>query len=101
MGTGCKLGSRMYICVLAIGRPIGTELSFAVTLAVVDQIVDSVGPYKFQTESVPVKNRSANLCVSASPPDRIVKPAGHCQPVSKTSCHIEGVACITLARDLL
>src|ERR1044071_520702 len=87
--------------VLAIGRPIGTELSFAVTLAIVDQMVDSVGPYRFQTEFAPSKNRSAKPRVSASPPLRMVNPAGHCQPVSKRTCHIDGVACITLGWEVL
>src|ERR1044072_1638621 len=86
--------------VLAMGRPIGTELSFAVTLAIVDQIVDSVGPYKFQTESVPVKNRSANPRVRSSPPHRTGTRAGHSQPASTRSRHIDGVACITLAWEL-
>jgi len=63
--------------------------------------IDSVGPYKFQTEPVPVKSRSANPRVRASPPDSTVKSVGHCQPVSNRSCHIDGVACITLAWDVL
>ena len=87
----------MYVCVFAIGLPIGTGFVAEVTCQVVDQIVVSVGPYMFQRDEQRGSNSRANSGGSASPPQRIFIPLRPAQPCSISILHVAGVACMTVA----
>src|SRR5581483_5140505 len=80
-----------------MGFPIGIGDSLSVTRCTVDQMVVSVGPYRFHN-SEPVDNsRAANSLGRASPPHHIRKLLLPFHPASSNILHVTGVACITVA----
>ncbi|MNR30760.1 hypothetical protein D3C85_1482300 [compost metagenome] len=84
--------SRIYNLVLAIGLPMLT-LSCKLSRAAEDQMVVSVGPYKFQIGCLAISTSwSFNLSVSASPPESIFVFPVHFKPASNNICHLDGVA---------
>ncbi len=95
--TGRRAASSTYTRVLAIGRPIVTR-SEVVTSAAVDQIVVSVGPYRFVTERAVAASVTARSDGSDSPPTSTRRP-DRSTPASTSACHRLGVACITVAPD--
>src|SRR5204862_2589249 len=66
----------------------------------VDQIVVSVGPYRFQASAALSSNLSAKERDKFSPPQRIFNLWLPRQPVSSNIRHVTGVACITVAWEL-
>ena len=77
----------------------GTVSSFSPNKWVVDQIVASVGPYKFQTEQPHLCNSNARVGDKASPPQSIFnfcifKFLLPLHPASNSIPHVDGVACI-------
>ena len=95
-GSGWKFRSSTYVCVFAIGRPIVTFPFPRPSFSAVDQIVVSVGPYRFQSSAPRSISCAASSCGRPSPPHRIFSP-GPVQPASTSSRHVAGVACITVA----
>src|ERR1700709_853621 len=74
-GTGRNLVSNTYTRVLAIGRPIdGFRELRSSTMATVDQIVVSVGPYRFVTEAADLINDAATSAGQAPPPPKARPP---------------------------
>src|SRR5947209_537124 len=95
-GTGRNPVSNTYACVLAIGRPIdGLRAARSSTVATVDQIVVSVGPYRFVTEAAHSTNEAAKSAGKASPPTNTRTPASSEAASAATARHKLGVACIT------
>src|ERR1700733_711527 len=90
----------MKIWVFAIGFPMESKPSPGSTLAVVDQIVVSVGPYIFQTEPVLESKSSASFLDTASPPHKHFSEGLPRQPASKRIRQVTGVACIAVALEL-
>src|SRR3954468_9536234 len=88
----------MYVCVFAIGLPIGIGFSTELTFQTVDQIVVSVGPYIFQRDEQRGISCRAKSGGNASPPHRIFMCLRPFHPVSSKSRHVAGVACITVAQ---
>ena len=69
------------------------------TLQAADQIVVSVGPYRFQSDAHRFNNWFASSRSRASPPHRILSRSLPSQPASSSSLHVAGVACITVAPE--
>ena len=67
------------------------------TRSTVDQIVVSVGPYRFHSSPPPASSGAASSGGSASPPHSIRSPGPPVQPASSSSRHVAGVACSTVA----
>src|SRR5215471_11893080 len=63
----------------------------------VDQIVVSVGPYKFHNDEHRGINSLAKSGGIASPPQRIFNPSQPGHPLSRSIRQVIGVACITVA----
>ena len=83
-----------------MGWPIGsTELSICAlssTRLTADQMVVSVGPYKFQRLTpAPVKEADKSTG-RASPPQNAAKAGVGFQPVSSNTLQVTGVACIVV-----
>ena len=76
MGTGCTCLSRMYTCVLPIGRPIGIERVLSLSRSGIGwqqvKVVLSVGPYPLMSWVPGNFSRARRICTteSASPPTR-------------------------------
>ena len=70
-----------------IGFPIGTRPSPAVTLCSVDQMVVSVGPYRFHKAWHFGSSRSANSRGSVSPPHNIFRSCASVHPGSSSRRH--------------
>src|SRR5215469_4316917 len=66
-----------------------------------DQIVVSVGPYIFQTDPQVDTRRVAKSRSIASPPQRILRRRSPFHPDSNNNRQVAGVACITVAPELL
>ncbi len=99
-GSRPRCRSRTYPRVVSSGVPIrGAPSSSARTVAVVDQTVVSVGPYRFTTSAPSASSRRASGEGSASPPLRTRTPdstLGGSSPSDtspSTACHSVGVAC--------
>src|SRR5271157_791150 len=97
IGTGRKRRSSTYTRVFAIGRPIGIGVSADVIRQVVDQMVVSVGPYKFQRDEQRGSSSAVNGGSNTSPPQRIFMSLRPFQPLSISIRQAIGVACITVA----
>src|SRR2546427_11609936 len=80
-----------------MGRPIVT-LPSAVTRLTDDQIVVSVGPYRFHTSPASGTSSLARSRGSASPPQRILRFVSPVHPAVLNIFHVAGVACITVGR---
>src|SRR5262249_46180135 len=95
-GTNPPLSSSTYTCVFPIGFPITTSQPASLTRASVDQIVVSVGPYRFHTLLLRRTSASLNSPLNASPPHRTLIFSSPSQPLSISIRHVAAVACITL-----
>src|SRR5256885_2047266 len=68
------------------------------TRLMADQMVVSVGPYRFHNSPPAARSRSANSPPSASPPHNFLNPvAPPLHPDSNSSLQVAGVACISVA----
>ena len=100
-GHGMPFGSRTWIHVFAMGRPSDTaslpslrpagRVASVMSLTI-DQIVVSVGPYRFQTRRHRDRISWANAGVSASPPHSATSRAVAAHPLSTSIRHVAGVA---------
>ncbi|KGC56648.1 hypothetical protein Y023_537 [Burkholderia pseudomallei A79D] len=97
IGTGLPYASTIRIRVLSIGAPIEVGRS-AVTGATIDQIVVSVGPYRFQTSPPSSSSRALTASGSVSPPHSTRMRRALRQPACSSISHVDGVACITVGR---
>src|ERR1700738_3513035 len=70
---------------------------WSVTSSTHDQIVDSVGPYIFQSEPVRDWMPRASSCGSDSAPQSALSPGLPRQPDASSICQVAGVACSTVA----
>ncbi len=95
-GTGRSAVSSTYTWVLRIGAPRETGPPSAVTGAVIDQTVVSVGPYMLVTLAACAASGPASDCGNASPPVSTRTPANTSGLVSMSGCHRLGVACMTV-----
>src|SRR5215467_5831418 len=97
MGRGSRLPSSIYNCVFATGSPKNTGPDVDVIRLADDQIVVSVGPYIFQSDPLRLTSSLASSRGRASPPHKTLNSSDPCQPASKSSRHVAGVACIIVA----
>src|SRR5215471_16579824 len=79
--------------------PVPTS-SLPLTRSMLDHIVVSVGPYMFHTSPLPSTNCLPNCRANPSPPlNTLYSPPLPHFPLSTSSRHIDGVACITVLRS--
>ena len=84
--------------VLAMGRPTRTMPTGLGSRHADDQMVVSVGPYRFQASPQRVANCSARSAGRASPPTRALNPSPPDQPDANNARHVEVVVCRTVTR---
>ena len=88
-------GSETWNRVLAMGFPI-SGVSTLSTLVAPDQMVVSVGPYMFQSDSHFGKSCLTKSSDQASPPHKIFRSPLPRHPDSSNNCQVVGVACSTV-----
>mmetsp|Transcript_25652 Transcript_25652/g.66030 ORF Transcript_25652/g.66030 Transcript_25652/m.66030 type:complete len:325 (-) Transcript_25652:1073-2047(-) len=98
-GSGLRLASSTYTCVLAMGLPMWTVSVPCLRQAAVDHTVVSVGPYTFHSSFRRCGSRPRMRSIgSASPPQRPRRLwgfPGH--PAAMRLRHVAGVACMSVA----
>src|SRR5215469_1351201 len=91
-GNGRLDASRIYVSVLWIGLPTWMLLA-SVIRHNVDQMVVSVGPYKFQSSAQRGMSSDARSAGIASPPHKAVNRGVPVHPAASIRRQVVGVAC--------
>src|SRR5882724_85277 len=95
-GTICWFSSSTTNCVSPIPAPRRIFLLPLSTFHNPDQIVVSVGPYRFHTSALLAVSSFANSTLSASPPHSTFSSGTPSHPPLISICHPAGVHCITV-----
>src|SRR6266849_8594984 len=95
-GTAPPLPSNTYTLVFPTGFPITTSPSAPATRAFTDQMVVSVGPYRFHTSPLRRPNSTLNSPANASPPHNTFNSLPPLQPLSISIRHLARVPCTTV-----